>query len=347
MLTHRSIVSGLILAIVLTSCTAKHPPEVAETWDTDRQTESETQAEGPIIEAISLFGAGLIRPDFDEVSIRLLQTDLKNAVSQFSDFPDDPESILWVARKTAAFWRYRDAIFILTDGLSDNSSDFRFYRFRGHYYLNIREFDHAVEDLRTAVSLLGDWSGQNEPDAISGASFEPSATYGYTTWYHLGLAYYMKGEFSQAQQAFLNASEFAQNSDTRIQSIDWLFLSQLRGGTERLDLAKIRQIIASAEQLSDGRSNLHRIYFMIGEYETVAAISSEAFSGERMLSEAFFGDYSPAEQLNLRYAHALKLQLSGDLSAARAAYMKILDTNYWASFSYIAAEAELHRIGID
>jgi hypothetical protein len=157
----------------------------------------------------------------------------------------------------------------------------------------------------------------------------------------------MKGEFSQAQQSYINASEVAQNSDTRIQSIDWFILSQLREGTERLDLAKIRQMLPSAEQLSDARSNLHRIHFMIGEYETVADISSEALSGEAMLSGAFSGDYSPAEQLNLRYAHALKLQLSGDLNAARAAYMKILDTNYWASFSYIAAEAELHRIGID
>lgn len=327
-----NFIAGWLLVLtflLLQACSRAPEPEVAERWDDEVGASTVPTPDAPVIEAVSWLGAGLVRPDFDPVSRDTLAFRLRMAIENFSREPDNPESIIWVARHTAAFWRFNDAIFILTDGLLEYPNDPRFYRFRGHYYLSTRQIDQAVDDLQKARDLLGNMATMVEADDLSGSAVEPSATYAYTVHYHLGLALYLSGNFVSAAQAFTQAKSVATNHDTRIQAADWLVLARRRAGDTNLDLTGVEFTPTSAEQIMESRSNWMRMQLMVHPVREIVQIPA---------------DFSVPEYLNVRYGQALTMELSGDRSGAQAIYTEIVDSNFWAAFSYIAAEAALKRL---
>src|SRR5207247_2245863 len=73
--------------------------------------------------------------------------------------------------------RFRAAIRTLTRGLTIAPNDAVPYRWRGHRYLSVREFDRALDDLTRGSRL----------DSTN-----------YSIWYHLGIVRYARGDFAAA-----------------------------------------------------------------------------------------------------------------------------------------------------
>ena len=84
--------------------------------------------------------------------------------------------------------------------VEDFYHDARFYRHRGHRYISVRRFDEAAADLARAAELSEGVPDVVGEDGAPNAAGIPRSTSHSNIWYHLGLAYYLQGEFERAAE---------------------------------------------------------------------------------------------------------------------------------------------------
>lgn len=307
------------------SCSQSETDEISQ--DDFYENESETISSSPIIEAKALNGVGLVRPDFDAQTTERLTNNLKEAIENYSANPDDPESIIWVARHTAYLWRYQDAIYVLSDGLNDYPDDARFYRHRGHRYITIREFDKAIADLEKASELISGTEDEVEPDGAPNSANVPVSTLHFNVYYHLGLAYYLTFDYEKAAQEFQKALDVSKNNDTVVSATDWLYISLMKSGQESM----AQELLASTDtsiEVIESQSYLSRLRLYKGEIKPEELM--EADNELNILTQG--------------YGLAQYYLMQGDSTKANELLKEVIETNYWAAFGYIAAEADLFGV---
>jgi TolA-binding protein len=59
---------------------------------------------------------------------------------------------------------------------------------------------------------------------------KPLSTTQFNVWYHLGLGYYLKGDFENAEQAYLKCMDVSDNDDLIAATADWLYMTYRRQG---------------------------------------------------------------------------------------------------------------------
>jgi len=317
---------------ILSGCINPGDNDAIESFD-DRYTDlngglshSPVQ-DGPLIEGTSLLGDGLVRPDFDQESTEFLYNELQQAVKFYNENPERPEAIIWIARKTAAMWRYQDAVIVLTNGIESYPGDPRFFRFRGHYLMAIREFGLARSDMEMALKLIDNTSDEYEPDFLDGSVLEPSSTLQYNIWFNYGLLEYFSGDFHAAAIAFSQSLALASNADTRLTASDWLYLSYMRAG----DRLSANQVLRMVENDFPSETKVY-------------ALRMQVYNNELQLTHEILSELDPVEALTLSYGAAVHRKLNNDAVGYLSLLNQIIDTNLWAPFSYIAAEADLQRI---
>lgn len=323
----KRILFPFAVIIMMTFC---NRTEVQDS-DLSQSFENSEQFDIPlnVIEAHSLLGEGLVRPDFDEETTTRLTDDLREAINRFNTAPDDPESIVWVARRTAYLWRYQDAIYILTDGIKEHPDDPRFYRHRGHRFITIREFDKAIDDLLKGISLIQGKNDEIEEDGAPNDANIPVSTLHFNLYYHLGVAYYLNGNFDFAVDAFENTLSVSRNNDTRVSTIDWLYMSHLRNGNRQKAYELITDFDTEIEVL-ESHSYLNRIKLYKGQITPEDLLNQENLNTLNLLTQG--------------YGVAMWYYHTGNTQKAISILKDIIETNYWAAFGYIAAEAEIARM---
>ncbi|MFQ5822900.1 MAG: hypothetical protein ACE5JB_02470 [bacterium] len=113
-----------------------------------------------------------------------LEETLARAKTEYNQNPDDPERIIWLGRRTAYLWRYREAIEIYARGIENHPNYAKLYRHRGHRYITLREFDKAIADLEKAVILIQGVPDEIEPDGAPNKFNIPRSTSHSNIWYH-------------------------------------------------------------------------------------------------------------------------------------------------------------------
>ena len=83
-----------------------------------------------------------------------LEANLKAAEDELAKAPGSPDALIWVGRRQAYLWQYRNAIATFTKGIDRFPTDARFYRHRGHRYITVRNFDGAIADFEKAAALI-------------------------------------------------------------------------------------------------------------------------------------------------------------------------------------------------
>ena len=124
----------------------------------------------------------------------------------------DPQNVqrviaLGVAQSGAR--QFREAIATFTRGLAIAPNDPLLYRWRGHRYISVREFDKAQADLARGYQL-------------------DSTNYGIL--FHTGVLRFIKGDFSGAATMFTKAQPRAPDGGELAGSTDWLWMSLSRAG---------------------------------------------------------------------------------------------------------------------
>ena len=305
----------VLLVVLLAGCTGSKVTQAPEA----------EAAAGP--EATSLLGEPLYR----QAPSANLEANLAEAQANFDQDPDEVENIIWLGRRLAYLWRYRDAIAVYTEGLRKHPDEPKLYRHRGHRYISIRAFDKAVADFERAAALIEGTEDEVEPDGAPNAAGIPTSTLHTNIFYHLGLAYYLQGRFDKALDAYQKCLAAAGNNDMRVATLDWLYMTLRR--LERPDEAA-----AAIESVHAGMEIL------------------ENFAYHRRLL-MYKGEIAPDSLLHVEDADDVALTLAtqgygvgnyylvnGERERALAIFRQVVGGAYWPAFGYIAAEADLKRL---
>jgi tetratricopeptide (TPR) repeat protein len=283
-----------------------------------------------VIEAMSLLGQPLARPVLPEETRRRYEEALAEArLRNYAD-PGDADAIIWLGRRTAYLGRYRDAIDIYTRGIQRHEGDARLYRHRGHRYITIRELDRAIADLERAAALTGRRDDEIEPDGLPNARNTPTSTLQSNIWYHLGLAYYLKGDFEQALRAYRACMDVSKNPDMLVATSHWLYMTLRRLGRDAEAARVLEPIRADLDVIENGA--YHRLLLMYKGTLPVDSLLSAT-------SSAALDDVTTAYGVGNWYLY------NGDTARAEEIFRRIVATGNWAAFGAIAAEAELARRG--
>ncbi|MCB9837837.1 MAG: hypothetical protein H6813_00720 [Phycisphaeraceae bacterium] len=283
-------------------------------------------------EAVSLLGRPLTPPTLAPETRELFERRLALAQAEFDKAPENEDAIVWLGRRTAYLGRYREAIGIYTRGLALHPESARLLRHRGHRALSLRRFNDAVADLTRAAALTAGKPDVIEPDGLPNARNEPRSTLQGNIWYHLGVALYCKGDYGGAADAFdqcLKRSTW--NDDMLVATTAWLYRSLRREGRDDEAAALLAPIHEGMDIIENG-AYLRALLFA---------------KGELPLERALTADGDGVTRATLAYGVAAELMARGDSRSAIEILRRIVRTDQWAAFGFIAAEADLARMGLD
>ena len=275
-------------------------------------------------EAKSLFGQPLYPPELPLEARQRAEAQLDSARQAYDRAPDDAEVVLTYGRRLAALGRYREAIGMWTEGIDKHPRDARFYRFRGHRFITVRQFDRAVSDLEKAERLLRGRPDQPDPDGAPGSTLQQSS------WYHLGIAHYLRGDFARAAYAFRFAVGASRGDDQRVAATDWLYMSLRRGGHPDEAQAALNAVAPGVRVSSEAESYLRRIRLYRGELPADSLLDPAGKSTVEMVTQA--------------YGAGNWYLINGRADQAEQVFWRVTQAENWAPFGYIAAEADLRRL---
>lgn len=240
------------------------------------------------------------------------------------------DNIIWYARRKGYLGRYKDAIDALTITLPKFPNDARFYRHRGHRYITLRCFDDAIRDLETAAKLIKGKPDEVEPDGMPNSQNMPTSTLQSNIWYHLGLAYYLKGDFKKAIEAYKEGMKVSKNNDMLAAMSHWLYMAYRRS-KKPVDAGRLLEPINGDFEVIENEDYLKLLRLYRNEVKPEMLLESLGEKAETL------GNASLGYGLGNWYLY------NGDKVRAMNIFRKITAGNQWASFGFIAAEAELIR----
>ena len=284
----------------------------------------------PVTAQVCVENAKVVTPVLSAETARFYENALSDERNDFIKNPDDPNRIIWFGRRTAYTGEYKSAIEIYTDGIKWHPKDARMYRHRGHRYITLRCFDDAIRDFEKATKFIQGKPDEIEPDGLPNAKNIPTGTLQSNIWYHLGLAYYLGGDFNSALRAYKEAQKVSKNNDMRVATSYWHYMTLRRMGKTK-EASKLLEQFAGETEVIENTDYLKLIRLNRGEIKP-----------EALLSE-IDGDANTLGSASLGYGIGNYFLYNGDKKKASDIFRKIVAGNQWASFGYIAAEAELAR----
>ncbi|MGI9206036.1 MAG: tetratricopeptide repeat protein [Woeseiaceae bacterium] len=275
------------------------------------------------VQAISLLGEELRA---SQASATVLEN-LASAKTEYERNPNDADAIVWFGRRIGYTQDYRGAIEVFSDGIEKHPDDARFYRHRGHRYISIREFDRAIADLEHAATLIAGSEDVVEPDGAPNPAGIPVSTLHSNIWYHLGLAYYLKGDLENALRVYEIAIAQTPNDDMRVATTHWQYMTlQLLGRTQ--------DAIAALEPIHPEMNVIESMAY----HQLCLLYKGEAETGVVLTS-----GITDAGGDSAMYGVGNWYFYNGDKDKARAAFEQMITESGWASFGRIAAESDLSR----
>jgi tetratricopeptide (TPR) repeat protein len=259
---------------------------------------------------------------------------IARADSALSTSPNDVEKTLAAAAARAAVWRYCEAIELYTRAVELAPNDWRPYRFRGHRYISLRRLDEAVRDLERAAAL----------DSLS-----------FDVAYHLGLAYYLRGDYARAAevygrcmglaekpdaiqlersgrlpQGFRSCMRMASNDDDRVAMADWRYRALRRAGRDD-DARRLLDTIRGDMNVGVNTSYLQALLFYKGVRTEGEILDPRRITGNQLET--------------IGYGVANFHLAQGDTARALSLMRRIAsDDSRWQAFGFIAAETDLQRL---
>ena len=269
-----------------------------------------------------------VAPPLSAETRRDFEAKLARAREEFEQKPGDAERVIWLGRRTAYLGRYKEAVGIFTDGLKKFPADARLYRHRGHRLITLRCFDAAAADLERAAKLVRGRPDEVEPDGLPNARNIPTSTLQSNVWYHLGLAYYLKRDFRRALAAYREAEKVSANADMLVSTTHWLYMTLRRLGRES-------EAAATLTAVTDGLDVVENADY----YRLV-----KLYQGKLGPADLLGGEGKDADTLSnatVGYGVGNWHLYNGRREEALRVFRRVTAGSQWASFGYIAAEAEL------
>ena len=206
----------------------------------------------------------------------------------------------------AAVRQYREAITTFTMALRRAPENAVLYRWRGHRYLSVREFERARADLERGLDL------------------DPAC---YGCLYHLGIARFVTGDFAGAADAFQRGLPLAPNAGETAGSIDWSWMSLMRAGRP----AEAQAVLdAHTDSLPVENAYTRRLRLYQGQLDPGLVVTP--------------ADTGDVDVATLSYGLGNWYLVAGDTVLAREWFGRAVASGGWPAFGFIAAEADLRRL---
>jgi tetratricopeptide (TPR) repeat protein len=260
---------------------------------------------------------------------KVFEKNLADAYSNYRNDSTNAENIIWYGRRAAYVGDYHKAIDIFTRGMRLFPSDARFRRHRGHRYITLRCFEKATDDFKTASLLIADRVDEVEPDGLPNAKNIPTSTLHSNTWYHLGLAHYLQGDYREALEAYEQCLLVSDNNDMYIATLNWLYITLRKLGKHVEAEQRLKNINPDMEIIEN--KDYLEILLM---YKTKDPSKLEARTkSQESLSNATLG-----------FGLGNYYLLRGQKNKAKEIFQRVVKGNQWSSFGFIAAERELNKL---
>lgn len=273
----------------------------------------------------------IVAPQLSENIRKEFEQKLSVAKMAFEKDTTDLDALIWYGRRTAYPGDYLKAIEIFSNGIISYPGDARLYRHRGHRYITIRCFDKAIIDFKKAAKLIKGKPDKIEPDGLPNAKNISTSTLQSNIWYHLGLAYFIKGENKKALKAYNECLKVADNADMYVATANWMNIVLRKMAKEKEAVALYNSIDQTAE-LMESRNYM----YLLGMYQKK--------SSEKEI-ETFAIQISPTDQslasATINFGIGYYCLLLGYKEKAMEFFRKAIATNQWSSFGFIAAETAL------
>ncbi len=274
----------------------------------------EVQAQTPknetrgAFEVTSLVGRKLYaQPDDDAViaAKKKLAADPKNA-----------GLALALSQAEAGRRQYREAVATCTKGLAFAPKNADLYIERGHRELGLREFRSAERDLAHAGAL--------DPTKLD-------------AFYHLGLAHYFQGQFSEAAGSFQKACALAKNDDSLIDCTNWLYVSLRRAGKKEQAVQALKKIGPDVKNKEAHLAFYLRLeHFYQGSLTEQAVLPAKPADPNDTEAELSFDTVTYG-------VGNWRLYNNRDAKGAAELFREVVSGNAWNAWGFVGAEVELAR----
>jgi tetratricopeptide (TPR) repeat protein len=285
----------------------------------------------PPYQAISRLGDTLRTFPLSEETRERYRRQMDEAWRSYERAPTNADSIIWLARRLGYLGNIREAIDIYTRGMVIQPDNPWLYRHRGHRYISVRELDKAIADLEKATTLVAGKPDIVEEDGQPNARNMPIGTLHSNIAYHLGLAYYLKGDFEKAIPVYRREIENAKNDDRLVSTAHWLYMSLRRLGRDQEAAASLANIGRTMNVVEN--DTYHRLLLMYKGLLPGDSVLAIGPTGEMSVTDA-----------TAAYGIANWHLYNGRRAEAERLFRRIIAGGQWGSFGYIAAEAELARM---
>lgn len=283
-----------------------------------------------VFQGVSLMGDSL-DTKVDSLSQKGLIDKLESAFEAYSEEPS-LGNLIWIGRREAYLGRYDLAIRTFTKAINEYPSSFEALRHRGHRFISIRKFDRAIMDLEKAAELMEDQPLQIEEDGMPNRLNIPLSNVQFNVWYHLGLAHYLRGEWEEALEAYVECLAVSDNDDLVVATLDWYYMALMKLGRKEEALALIAPVHEKME-IIENDAYFKRILMYKGKLAPEALLSTDEGASDQSLQYVTQG-----------YGLGNYYLTAGDTAKAISIFQNVLNTGYWSAFGYIASEMELSTL---
>lgn len=289
----------------------------------------------PGLEAVSLLGAPLAAPPLTEAERARFEAELKAVSAAHDARPGEIEPLIAYARRLGQLGRFRESVAVYSDALRQHPHDARLYRFRGHRYITLRQFDRAVADLTRASQLVEGRADVPEPGLEPNARGVVLDTLQENIWYHLALAHYLRGDWAQAYTCWQRCARLAPNDDGRVMAAYWSANAASRLGRMADAKAAVSGITAGMDVIE------------YHAYHQLALMWKGERDGDALLALARggAGGAESVDYATLGYGVATWHRARGEREACYALLDEVACSPAWNAFGCIAAEADQVRDG--
>ncbi len=283
-------------------------------------------------EAFSLYGEPLNQQPSRPEVIEKQRTLYEEALKVWEKTPEDADAIIWLGRRTAYLGQIREAAAIFSLGIETHPKDPRMYRHRGHRFISLRLFDQAIDDLEAAGELIEGTLDEIEPDGIPNERNTPVSSLHFNVWYHLGLAYYLVGDYESALSCYEECLKVSDIPDKLVATTHWTYMT-LRLLERKEEAEDLLAPITESMDIIENQ-HYHRLLLMYKGIVTPDQVMDEARKlGPLAVATVGYG-VGNWYLYNEREEKAVEI------------YNEILDTGGWSGFGYIAAEADLKWLSL-
>lgn len=272
-------------------------------------------------------------PPMSPEARREAEAKLAEARAAYEKDKGNADALIWLGRRTAYLGRFGEAIMLFSKGVEKHPRDARFYRHRGHRLITMRRFREAVNDLEKAARLIEGRADEVEPDGLPNARGVPTSTLNSNVWYHLGLARYLLGDLKGALAAYRECEKFSKNPDMLVATSHWLYMTLRRLGRDE----EARRVL---ERVTPGMDVIEN-----GDYLRLLLMYKGETTPERLLAEAS-KDKSGVAYATVAYGVGNWYVYGGRPEKSLRLFLELMQYPQRTSFGYIAAEAELERMGV-